>query len=99
MITTFYLLSRYGRAMLAGVFALVLLIPFVPAQEAKNNRSTERPPLAVILDRKPIDRKYARPEHRGSRRRWAPLVTMGFVRCGVRRVDGPSTALASSPAA
>lgn len=33
------------------------------------------------LARKPIDRKYARPEHRGGRRRWAPLVAMGLVRC------------------
>jgi len=31
--------------------------------------------------RAPIDRKYARPEHRGGRKRWAPLVAGGGVRC------------------
>jgi hypothetical protein len=33
------------------------------------------------LARKPVDRKYARPERRGTRRRLAPVVATGRVRC------------------
>ena len=33
------------------------------------------------LARAPIDRKYARPEHRGTRRRLTPAVASGLVRC------------------
>ena len=33
------------------------------------------------LARAPVDRKYARPEHRGARRRLAPAVATGRVRC------------------